>query len=128
VSSPRVRWGVVGTGGIGRRTVGDLRLCESAEVVAVASREQQRADAFAADLVLPHAFGSYSATFPREGAGYLPMFRAVNERILAGEIEHPTHPVTATVDVLAAMEQIRDRLADERDQRQQQPTKETARA
>ena len=42
-----------------------------------------------------------------------------------GETEHPTHPVAATVDVLAAMEQIRDRLADERDQR---PAKETARA
>ena len=61
MSSARIRWGIVGTGGIGRRTVGDLRLCESAEVVAVASRDQQRADAFAAELGLSHAFGSFSA-------------------------------------------------------------------
>ena len=60
MSSRKVRWGVVGTGGIGRRTVGDLGLCETAEVVAVASRDQQRADAFAADLGITHAFGSYT--------------------------------------------------------------------
>jgi predicted dehydrogenase len=342
MSSTRIRWAVVGTGGISRRTVGDLRLCESAEVVAVASRDQQRAAAFASELGLPRAFGSYSAmcesadvdavyigtphsthfayareallagkhvlcekpltmtadearelgriaaengaflmeamwtkfspavqraveivqsgaigevrflqaglgypvpadgpprfwdaalgggalydlgvyaialahtflgspaavtatgsmrddgvdlheacvlgyagaqaqfvtsitfwvppqgwiggtkgsiafgeplfspatltvatgtppsppvveelTFPREGAGYLPMFRAVNECIRAGEIEHPTHPVTATVDVLEVMEQIRDRLAEERDERQLPSREETARA
>jgi predicted dehydrogenase len=67
-------------------------------------------------------------TFPREGAGYLPMFRAVNECILAGEIEHPTHPVAATVEVLEAMEQIRDRLADQRDERRLPLSKETAHA
>ena len=343
MSSTRIRWAVVGTGGISRRTVGDLRLCETAEVVAVVSREQEKADAFAAELGLDRAFGSYAAmcasadvdavyigtphsthfsyareallagkhvlcekpltmtadearelgriaadngvfvmeamwtkfspavqrameivrsgaigevrfvqsglgypvpadgpprfwdaalgggalydlgvyaialahtflgsprsvtatgsmrddgvdlheacvleydsgalaqfvtsitfwvpprgwiggtkgsitfgeplfspttltmatgtppsppvveelTFPREGAGYLPMFRAVNECILAGETEHPTHPVSATAEVLAAMEQIRERLADERDQRQQLPREVTARA
>ena len=343
MSSTKVRWGIVGTGGIGRRTVGDLRLCESAEVVAIASRDQQRADAFAAELGVSRAFGSFSAlcesadvdavyigvphgvhfayareallagkhvlcekpltmtadearelgriaaengvflmeamwtkfspaiqraveivqsggigevrflqaglgypvpadgpprfwdaalgggalydmgvypvalahtflgspvavtatgsmrddgvdlheacvlefasgaqaqfvtsitfavpprawiggtqgsivfgeplfspptltlvtgkppapptveelTFPREGAGYLPMFRAVNESILAGEIEHPTHPVAATVEVLATLEQLRDRLADERDGRRQHTAKEAARA
>jgi hypothetical protein len=81
VRSPRVRWGVDGTGGIGRRTVGDLRLCESPEVGAV-----------------------YIGT------------------------SHSTQFSYAREALLAAMEQIRDRLADERDQRQQQPTKETARA
>jgi hypothetical protein len=56
------------------------------------------------------------------------MFRAVNESILAGEIEHPTHPVAATVEVLATLEQLRDRLADERDGRRQHTAKEPARA
>ena len=62
-------------------------------------------------------------TFPQEGAGYLPMFRAVNESILAGRIEHPTHPVAATVEVLGVLEQIRERLAVVRDEQQQQATK-----
>jgi predicted dehydrogenase len=343
MSSTRIRWGVVGTGGISRRTIGDLRLCETAEVVAVASRDQQRADAFAAELGLAHAFGSYSdmcasadvdavyigtphsthfayareallagkhvlcekpltmtadearelgriaaengvflmeamwtkfspaiqraveivrsgtigeprffqaglgypvpadgpprfwdaalgggalydlavypvalahlflgspravtatgsmrddgvdlheacvlefasgalaqfvtsitfwvpprgwiggtegsiafgerlfspasmtvatgrppgppvveeLTFPQEGAGYLPMFRAVNDCILAGEIEHPTHPVAATVEVLEVLERLRERLAEERDERRHPVMQETARA
>ncbi|TAJ48155.1 MAG: Gfo/Idh/MocA family oxidoreductase [Herbiconiux sp.] len=49
--------------------------------------------------------------FPPEDVGYLPMFRAVNAAILAGEREHPTHPLSATVDVLRTLEQIRSLLA-----------------
>ena len=56
-----VRWAVVGTGGIARRTVDDLSSVPSCEVVAVVSREQSRADAFAAERRLPLAFGSLSA-------------------------------------------------------------------
>lgn len=56
----RVRWAIVGTGGIARRTVGDLRLCENAEVVAVCSRRQESADAFARDLDVPRAYGDFA--------------------------------------------------------------------
>jgi predicted dehydrogenase len=55
--------------------------------------------------------------FPKEGAGYVPMFRAVNEAILAGRLEHPTHPISATVEVLETMELVRARLEEERDGR-----------
>ncbi len=54
-----VRWGLVGTGGIGKRTVGDLRRCEGVEITAIASRHQESADAFAAEHGIPHAFGDY---------------------------------------------------------------------
>jgi predicted dehydrogenase len=56
-----VRWAIVGTGGIARRTVGDLKLCENAEVVAVCSRDQAKADAFAAEHSIPHSFGDFGA-------------------------------------------------------------------
>ena len=36
----KVRWAVVGTGEIAR-TIGDLRLCENADVVAACSRRQE---------------------------------------------------------------------------------------
>lgn len=53
-----VRWGVIGTGGIARSFVGD---CDRAgvEFVAVGSRTQQSADAFAAEFGIPRAHGSY---------------------------------------------------------------------
>lgn len=53
--------------------------------------------------------------FVKEGAGYVPMFRAVNEKILAGATEHPLHPVSATVRVLQMMQTIQHKLAQERD-------------
>lgn len=55
--------------------------------------------------------------FPREGAGYVPMFRAVNDAILTGATEHPLHPVAATAEVLDIMQRIQAALALERDRR-----------
>ncbi|THG31639.1 Gfo/Idh/MocA family protein [Naasia lichenicola] len=56
-----VRWAIVGTGGIARRTLGDLRLTENAEVVAVCSRKQETADAFAAETGIGRAYGDFDA-------------------------------------------------------------------
>ncbi|MBQ0945493.1 Gfo/Idh/MocA family oxidoreductase [Ideonella sp. 4Y16] len=56
--------------------------------------------------------------FPREGAGYVPMFRAVNAAILAGATGHPLHPVEASAEVLSIMQAIQAQLASERDARQ----------
>jgi len=61
MSSGKLRWAIVGTGGIGRRTVGDLRLCDTADVVAVASRSRATADEFARAFSLPLAFDNYAA-------------------------------------------------------------------
>lgn len=55
--------------------------------------------------------------FEREGAGYVPMFRAVNAAILAGATEHPLHPVSATAEVLDIMERVQAAMARERDGR-----------
>lgn len=55
----KVRWGLVGTGGIGRRTVGDLRLCPDAEITAICSRNQASADAFAAEWQIESAYSDF---------------------------------------------------------------------
>jgi predicted dehydrogenase len=60
VTGSVVRWAVVGTGGIARRTVGDLKICENAELAAVCSREWGKADAFASEHGIPRAFGNYA--------------------------------------------------------------------
>ncbi|OIH93218.1 MULTISPECIES: Gfo/Idh/MocA family protein [unclassified Curtobacterium] len=54
-----VRWGVIGTGGIARSFVGDC-VAAGVEFVAVGSRTQQAADAFAAEFGIPRAHGSYA--------------------------------------------------------------------
>ena len=55
----RVRWGIVGTGGIARRTVGDLQLCDNVELVGICSRDKDRADKFASEHAIPFASADF---------------------------------------------------------------------
>jgi predicted dehydrogenase len=54
-----VRFGVVGTGGIATAFTEDLRLLDDAQVVAVGSRSQEKADAFAAAYGIERAHATY---------------------------------------------------------------------
>lgn len=56
-----IRWGVVGPGRIADKLVADFVRVPDAEVVAVASRAQDRADAFAQKHSIARAYGSYEA-------------------------------------------------------------------
>ncbi|GAA1825009.1 Gfo/Idh/MocA family oxidoreductase [Microlunatus capsulatus] len=61
VSTPgTVRWGILGPGRIARAVVPDFVHVDGAELVAVASRSAERAQAFADDLGVPRAHGSYA--------------------------------------------------------------------
>ena len=55
----RVRWGLLGTGGISRMTIGDLQQTENLDLVAVASRTAANAEAFASTHAIPRAYGGY---------------------------------------------------------------------
>ena len=59
--SERLRWGVIGTGGIAEVFAADLALTDSGRVVAVGSRELERADAFALRHGVPNRHGSYES-------------------------------------------------------------------
>ncbi|MFG2768866.1 Gfo/Idh/MocA family protein [Streptomyces sp. NPDC048350] len=56
-----VRWGVLATGGIAAKFAGDLLAADDAEVVAVASRTEASARAFADRFGIPKAYGSWAA-------------------------------------------------------------------
>ncbi|MFJ9677196.1 Gfo/Idh/MocA family protein [Streptomyces sp. NPDC101194] len=56
-----VRWGVLATGGIAATFTEDLRAMPDAEVVAVASRSDASAQAFAQRFGIPRAYGSWAA-------------------------------------------------------------------
>lgn len=56
----KIRWGVLSTANIGReRVIPAIQQSRNGEVTAVASRSLDRARAFAADLGIPRAYGSY---------------------------------------------------------------------
>ncbi len=57
----RIRWGILGTGDINRKLLRGARLSSEVEVVAVASRDPERAAVFAAEHGIPRSFGTYEA-------------------------------------------------------------------
>ncbi len=58
---PPIRWGLLSTAHINRRLIPAIRASRRGELVAVASRNQASADAYAAHWGIPRAFGSYQA-------------------------------------------------------------------
>jgi xylose dehydrogenase (NAD/NADP) len=56
-----LKWGLLSTARINRRLIPAVRAAERVELVAVASRGQARADAYAAEWGIPRAHGSYDA-------------------------------------------------------------------
>jgi xylose dehydrogenase (NAD/NADP) len=56
-----LNWGLLSTAGINRRLIPAIRAVERAELVAVASRSRDRAEAYAREWDIPRAHGSYEA-------------------------------------------------------------------
>ncbi|MEZ4590570.1 MAG: Gfo/Idh/MocA family oxidoreductase [Chloroflexota bacterium] len=57
----KIRWGLLSTANINRRLIPAIRASARGELVAVASRSQASAQAYADKWEIPHAFGSYDA-------------------------------------------------------------------
>jgi predicted dehydrogenase len=56
-----VKWGIVSTADINRKVIPGAHASEKVDLVAVASRDQARAEAYAAEWEIPRAYGSYEA-------------------------------------------------------------------
>ena len=56
-----IKWGLIGLGSISRKFATGLRAVSDAECYAVASRSQQKADAFGAEFGATKCYGSYAA-------------------------------------------------------------------
>ena len=57
----KIRWGLLSTANINRRLIPAIRASKRGELVAVASRAQESAEAYAAEWEIPQAFASYEA-------------------------------------------------------------------
>ena len=53
------RWGLLSTARINERLIPVIRAAERSELLAVCSRSQEKADAYAAKWEIPRAYGSY---------------------------------------------------------------------
>ena len=61
MKNKKIRWGIIGLGNIANKFATDLAQVENAELVAVAARNQQRADEFAVKYNSKKAYHSYAA-------------------------------------------------------------------
>src|SRR5437899_2513355 len=70
-----VRWGIISTADINRKLIPGVQASDKAELIAVASREQSRADAYAKDWGIERAYGTYEALLedPDVEAVYIPL-------------------------------------------------------
>jgi predicted dehydrogenase len=90
----KVRWGIVSTAQIGRWVFAPaLRASARGELVGVASRDRERAAAFAGDLDIPEVFASYDdlLSSDRIDAVYLPLPNSMHEEWAIRAVEHGKH-------------------------------------
>jgi len=72
----KIRWGVIGTARIGKiAVIPAIQAAYNSEIVAVASRELDKAASFAAEIGIPKAYGSYEALLEADDidAVYIPL-------------------------------------------------------
>src|SRR5438045_9445596 len=55
----KVRWGLISTARINQRVIPEIRQAARSELVAVASRDQAQAEAYANTWQIPKAYGGY---------------------------------------------------------------------
>lgn len=67
----KTRWGIIGPGKIAQNFANDLMLVEDAELTAVASRNEERAQEFATTFQIPNVFSSYQTLFDSDTADVL---------------------------------------------------------
>jgi predicted dehydrogenase len=75
-----VKWGIVSTADINRKVIPGLHASEKADLVAVASRDQARADEYAHLWEIPRAYGSYEELYadPEIEAVYISLPNAMH--------------------------------------------------
>ncbi|WP_429170234.1 Gfo/Idh/MocA family protein [Aeromonas rivipollensis] len=113
-TAPLLRWGIAGAGAIARRFCRDVnQYARGGRVVAIAARDQGRADEFARELGLRLAYGSYQALAesPEVEAVYVAVIHPehaalIRQMLLAGKhvlVEKPAVTRVADWDALVAL-------------------------
>lgn len=102
-----VRWGVLSTANIGRRAVNPaIQASDAGQLLAVASRSQERAEAFATEHGIPQALGSYEAMVSHPGldALYIPLPNSMHKQWVIRAAEAGKHVLCEKPLGLTALE------------------------
>ena len=107
-----IRWGILSTAGIARRSVGPgIHKARNGVLRAVASRSLERARGFAADLEIPTAYGSYAELLadPEIDAVYIPLPTSLHHRWVIAAARAGKHVLVDkpfAVDAAEAVEMV----------------------
>ncbi len=109
-TKPRVRWGILSTANIATKVAGAIHLARNADLVAVASRTEARATAWAQEYNVPTAYGTYDALLADTSldAIYIPLPPSLHAEWTIKAAEHGKHvlcekPLAANADEAVAM-------------------------
>ncbi|MGH2936068.1 MAG: Gfo/Idh/MocA family protein [Gaiellaceae bacterium] len=88
-----VKWGIVSTADINRKVIPGAHASGKVELVAVASRDQARAEAYAREWEIPRAYGSYEALLadPEIEAVYISLPNTLHVEWSIGALEAGKH-------------------------------------
>lgn len=107
----KLRWGLLSTAHINRRLIPAIRSSQRSELVAVASRDLQRANEYASQWNIPLAFGSYEAMLdsPEIDAVYISLPNHLHATWSVRSLKSGKHvlcekPIALSVDELDEME------------------------
>jgi predicted dehydrogenase len=107
----RLRWGLVSTAGINRALIGPIRQASRSDLVAVASRSAERAEAYAEAWDIPQAYGAYEAMLddPEIDAVYIALPNTLHAEWTIKAAEAGKHvlcekPIVPTLEELDAVE------------------------
>lgn len=113
----KVRWGILGTATIGRAAmVPAIQASSNGELVAVASRDAERAFGYATRFGIPNSYGSYDALLrdPRIDAVYIPLPNSLHAPWTLNAIAAGKHVLCEKPMALSESECLEMALAAER--------------
>ena len=105
-----VRWGILSTANIATKVGDAIHRADGAELVAIASRTQERAEDWASEHNVPRAYGSYEELLndPEVDAIYIPTPPSMHAEWTIKAAEHGKHvlcekPIAVTAEEAVAM-------------------------
>ena len=106
----KVRWGILGTARIANKVSRAIRLAENAELVAIASRTDERANEWASEHGVDRVYGNYNALIEDTeiDAVYIPLPPSMHAEWTIKAAEHGKHvlcekPLAANAEEAVAM-------------------------